>query len=76
MDVTTLEKANNLNNQINKYSDVIYLLKKNAQLILEVDDDGREQIKINMPLSNELVAILIKETNKIREAAVTEFNNL
>jgi hypothetical protein len=87
MDVTTLEKANALNRKIREFSEALncfeWIPEENAdpislnpRLIIEYDNDGREQMPVPMNLSNALVAYLKEEIIKGRDAAVEEFNLL
>lgn len=90
MDITTLDKANNLNRKIKEFQQALNCFEYNygekdaekfdrtPRLILDVDDldNGREQIDIPMNLSNELISFLKTEIIKGRDKAVKEFNAL
>lgn len=91
MDVTTLEKANELNRKIKEFSEALNCFEwqpycdeerkdirvsTNPELIIEFDGDGREQIKLPMNLSGMLVEFLKKEIRKGRDEIVKEFNEL
>lgn len=86
MDITTLERANELNRKIRecketldcfdlRNGEMIYSL--NPRLIIEFEGgDGREQHPLPLNLSNELVSFIKAEIVKCRETAVSEFNAL
>ena len=85
MDVTTLEKANELNKKIREFQEALNCFEweneygghsTNPRLIIEFDRDGREQQLLPMNLSNELVKILKEEIIKGRDIAVADFNAL
>lgn len=85
MDITTLEKGNQLNRKINEFTQALNCFEwpeeygsgsRNPRLIIEFDDDGRETQPLPMNLSNEIVAFLKQEIIKGRDAAVEEFNAL
>lgn len=86
MDITTLEKANELNRKINEFQQALNCFQwedeygggtTNPRLIIEFDDcDGRETLPLPMNLSDALVSFLKAEIIKGRDAAVAEFNAL
>ena len=89
MDITTLEKANELNKKIKNLSEVIYCLselhpehhnqkmRRNPRLIIEHDGpDEREQIPLSMELNGAFISFVKKKLIETREAAVKEFNEL
>ncbi len=86
MDVTTLEKANELNKMIKEYQQTLRCFEwekeyggasTNPRLIIEFDGpDGREQQPIPMVLSDVLVSYLKEEIIKGRDTTVAEFNAL
>jgi hypothetical protein len=86
MDITTLTKANQLNQKIKEFSEALNCFEwdkeygggtTNPRLIIEFDGcDGRETQPLPMTLSNALVSFLKEEIIKGRDAAVSEFNNL
>lgn len=85
MDITTLEKANELNRKIKEFTEALNCFEweeegkkysTNPTLIIEFDRDDREQQRLPMNLSNELVAVLKTEIINGRDNAVAEFNAL
>lgn len=87
MDVTTMNKAVELNNKINNLTDAYNCfdykpeassntVSLNPELIIEYDGDGRDTFKIPMSLSKNLIVFLKEEIIKQRDIAVAEFNNL
>jgi hypothetical protein len=87
MDTTTLNKANELNRKIEEFTAALHCFEwtpiedeppvsLNPRLIIEYDNDGREQTAIPMNLSNALVDFLKAEIIKGRDDAVAEFNRL
>ena len=89
MDITTLEKANDLNRRIKEFTEALNCFEwthpedetikysTNPRLIIDFEGgDGREQIKLPMNLSNNLVEFLKEEIIKGRDSAVVEFNAL
>jgi hypothetical protein len=84
MDIETLEKANSLNQKIKQLDEALNCfewiqgesippISRNPRIIIEFDNDGREQIKLPFLLSNFLVTILKKEILSARESALSEF---
>jgi len=86
MDITTLEKANELNRKIQEFQKALKCFEweqeygggtTNPRLIIEFDGcDGRETQLLPMNLSDTMVVFLKQEIIKGRDAAVTEFNAL
>jgi len=87
MDTTTLKRANELNQKIKEYSEALNCFEweseneikvsTNPHLIIEFDgEDGREQIKLPMNLSDVMVGFLKQEIIKGRQLAVDAFNAL
>lgn len=86
MDITTLEKANELNRKIKEFQQALNCFQldqeygggsTNPRLIIEFDGaDGREEQPLPMNLSDALVSFLKAEIIKGRDAAVAEFNAL
>ncbi|MFH2032067.1 MAG: hypothetical protein ABIJ40_15840 [Bacteroidota bacterium] len=87
MDITTIDKANELNQKIREFSEALNCFEwtpieneppvsLNPRLIIEYDNDGREQTAIPMNLSNAMVEFLKTEIIKGRDRAVAEFNAL
>ena len=86
MDITTLEKANELNRKIKEFQQALNCFQweqeygggtTNPRLIIEFDGgDGRETQPLPMNLSDALVSFLKAEIIKGRDAAVAEFNAL
>jgi len=86
MDVTTLEKANELNKKIKEFQQALNCFQweqeygggtTNPRLIIEFDGgDGREVQPLPMNLSDETVSFLEFEIITARDAAVDEFNAL
>jgi hypothetical protein len=91
MDITTLEKANNLNKKIKEFSEALNCfewqpypdeersevrISTNPQLIIEYDGDGREQVYIPMTLNEVLINFLKSEIKKQLDINVKEFNSL
>ena len=86
MDITTLEKANELNRKITEFQYALNCFQwekeygghsTNPTLFIEFDGfDGREMQSLPMNLSDELVKFLKEEIIKGRDAAVAEFNAL
>lgn len=86
MDITTLEKANELNKKIKEFQGALNCFQWEEEygggttyprLIIEFDGpDGREEQPLPMNLSDALVSFLKSEIIKGRDAAVAEFNAL
>jgi len=87
MKTETLNKANDLNRKIREFSEALNCFEwtpeetkspvsLNPRLIIEYDNDGREQMEIPMNLSNELIDFLKKEIIEGRDKAMAEFNAL
>ena len=86
MDITILEKANELNKKIKEFQQALNCFQweqeygggtTNPRLIIEFDDvDGRETQPLPMNLSDTVVSFLKAEIIKGRDAAVSEFNEL
>ena len=90
MDITTLNKANELNKKIKEYQEALNCFEykygdnneatfdRTPKIVLDVDDldNGREQIAIPMVLSDELISFLKAEIIRGRDEAVREFNCL
>lgn len=87
MDITTLEKANQLNRKIKEFTEALNCfewqvdegqpkISTNPRLIVEFDGDGREQLMIPMALNKTLVDFLKNEIIEGRNTAVSEFNDL
>ena len=86
MDLTTLEKANELNRKIREFQQALNCFQweeeygggsTNPRLIIQFDGpDGRENTPLPMNLSNGLVKFLKAEIIKGRDAVVAEFNAL
>lgn len=87
MDVTTLEKANELNRKIKEFGDALICFEfpqeygggsTNPRIIIEHDgfDNDREETKLPMNLSDNLISFLKDEIIKWRDIAVAEFNAL
>jgi hypothetical protein len=87
MDVTTLKRANELNEKIKVLQEVLNYFEwseedgggsRNPGIIIEYDDeDGvRSREKIPIQLSNDVVTTLKSEVKKARDGFVVEFNNL
>ena len=89
MDITTLEKANELNKKIKEFTEALNCFEwthptdesqkfsTKPRLIIDFDGiDGREQIALPMNLSDTLVSFLKAEIIKGRDVAVAEFNAL
>jgi hypothetical protein len=87
MDLTTLEKANEINKRIKEFSHALNCFQwpseygggtRNPRLSIEVDDEdgGRETLLIPWNLSDALVSYLKLEIIAGRDAAVAEFNAL
>lgn len=84
MDIQTLDKANSLNKKIKQLDEALNCfewspggsippISTNPRIIIEFDNDGREQIKLPLVLSDVLVAILKKEILSARASALSEF---
>jgi hypothetical protein len=92
MDITTLEKANELNRKIKQFSEALNCFEMepycdgernnvrvstNPQIIIEYDGgDERELIKIPMALNEVLINFLLKEIKTGLDKTVEEFNAL
>jgi len=86
MDLTTLEKANDLNRKIKQFNNALDCFQweaeygggtTNPQIIIEFDGcDGREQQPIPMFLSDEMLGFLKESIIKGRKNALDEFNSL
>lgn len=86
MDLTTLEKANELNKKIREFQQALNCFQwdqeygggsTNPRLIIEFDGaDGREKQPLPMNLSDVMVSFLKAEILKGRDTAVDEFNAL
>ena len=86
MDVTTLEKANELNKKIREFQQALNCFQweeeygggsTKPRLIIEFDGaDGREEQPLPMNLSDVMVSFLKAEIIKGRDTAVAEFNAL
>ena len=87
MDIATLETANNLHRKIKQLDSALDCfewspgegkppISTNPQIIIEYDNDGREECKLPMPLSNALVEVLKKEILIARESALSAFSAL
>ena len=89
MDITTLEKANQLDKKIRGLSEVLDCFEWNPgedekpislypRIIIEYNNShgNRDQQPLSMGLNKELATFLKAEIVKIRDSAVTEFNAL
>jgi hypothetical protein len=87
MNKETLEKANKLNRRITEFDQALNCfewspdedtapISTNPQIIIEYDLDGREQVKLPMILSDELVKILKIAIIEGKTAAEKEFEML
>jgi len=89
MDVTTLNKANDLNRKINEITDILRCFTwpddmgpKNISrfplLIIEFDSEegGRDHRKLPIEMSDDMIAYIKNELISARDEAVFEFNNL
>ena len=91
MDTTTLQKANILNQQIKDFTEALNCFEyqpysdherfeekvsTNPRLIIEYDNDGREQIELPMELNEILVDFLKSAIKEGLETAIQEFNAL
>ena len=84
MDITTLEKANELNKKIKEFQLALNCFEwekeygggtTNPRLIIEFDGcDGRETQSLPINLSDTLVSFLKAQIIKARDASVAEFN--
>lgn len=90
MNFETLEKANDLNRKIKEFTGALSCLEwhpdpeddslkysTKPRLIIDFDGgNGREQVALQMALSDELVAFLKAQITQGRLAAIMEFNEL
>ncbi len=86
MEREKLEKANELDKKIREYKEALNcfqwedndggLHSTNPALIIEFDNDGREQIKLPMTLSDSVVNLLKEIITASLETTQKEFNNL
>lgn len=85
MDVTTLQKANELDHKINKLTEALNCFEwpdtkeasRNPIIIIEYDDyDGREEHRLPFGLSQELIQVLKREIKANLDKLVKEFNEL
>jgi hypothetical protein len=89
MKFETLETANLINKKIKELDVVISCLQQvdqeietiidyNPSLIIECDDwdGGREQIRVPMVLSDQLIILIQKEVVSEKNRLLEEFNNL
>lgn len=84
MDIQTFKKATDLNQTIKELEEALSCfewspgknmlpISTNPRIIIEFDNDGREQIKLPLVLSNVLIEILKKEIVSALESAGHEF---
>lgn len=86
MDITTLQKANELNEKIKEFQRALNCFQweeeygggsTNPRLIIEFDGpDGRDAQLLPMNLSDSMVLFLKEELIKGRDTVVAEFNAL
>jgi regulator of sigma D len=86
MNVTTLQKANQLNSKINACTEALSCFSwsdsqgkihsTRPKIIVEFDGDGREQAELPFQLSEDLIDLLKNHIIKERDKLVKEFNDL